>query len=120
MSSPTPRALVVQIAREQGGIPVYEAVCPWCWCEGATDPHHWAFKRSDNVPDEVLHTPQNVVLLHHNCHSNHGQTKAMTERCLQYKQSLGYDIFAWVDDLIERGVVKHRPDIYGDHNGSDP
>jgi hypothetical protein len=96
-------------------------VCPWC-SQPATptnlvqQPHHWCYKRSDHVPDEVLHTAENVVLLHKSCHDAHGQTKPMTTRILAYKISKGYDIFAWIDRLISEGTVKHRPDIYG---GSD-
>ena len=88
------------------------AVCPFCNTRIATDPHHWCFKRSDNVPDEVLHTPENVVLLCHLCHDRNGQTKQMTERILAYKIGSGYDIYKWVDDLIEQGLVLHQPDIY--------
>jgi len=115
-SDPTPKWLVVQVAREQGGIPLSKTICPWCGQPGATDPHHAFYKRSSGVasaPDEVLHTPQNVVILHHSCHDLYGQTKAMTAKLLAHKVSLGYDIFEWVEDLIKKGVVKHRPDIYG-------
>jgi len=112
MGSSTPKELIVQLSREQGGPPISWAICPYCRKPGATDAHHWLWKRSDNVPDEVLHTRQNVILLCHFCHDRHGQTKEMTLICLAFKLRLGYDIFDWVDGLIEDGVVKHRPDIY--------
>jgi hypothetical protein len=114
MSTPTPPALIVQIAREQGGILPSRAVCVWCKAPGATEPHHWLFKRSSGVPDEVLHTKQNVVLLHTKCHSEHGQTKLMTMRCLEWKIVLGYDISGWVEEIAERGLITNWPgvDIY--------
>jgi hypothetical protein len=109
----TPRELVVQIAREQNGFPPSRAVCIWCQKPGATDPHHWLFKRSSGVSLEVLHNPANVVLLHHHCHQTYGQTKAMTLFCLGHKINLGYDIAGWIDKLLEQGLIKHRPDIGG-------
>ena len=113
MSSPTPKELIVQLSREQGGPPISWAICPYCRKPGATDPHHFLYKRSDNAPDEVLHTRQNVILVCHPCHDKYGQTKGMTLTCLAFKLRLGYDIFGWVDQLIKDGVVKHYPDIYG-------
>ena len=112
MGTPTPKALIVKLIREQrftGSV----AICPYCLINGATDPHHWCFKRSSGVPDEVLHTPENVVLLCHECHTKYGQTREMTMTCLGLKLRKGYDIFAWVDRLIQEGKINHRPDIYG-------
>ena len=74
----------------------------------ALDMHEWHYKRSSNVPDGVKYARINVVLLHHNCHLNYGQSKRMTDKIKKWKEGIGYDVDAWVDDLLERGVVKHK------------
>lgn len=112
----TPHHVVVKVAREQHGYPPARAICPWCGKPGASEPHHWLLKRSDHVPDRVLHQPINVVLLHPHCHAWYGQTEAMTLKCFEHKTGrLGtfsgrpYDVVAWLAELSAGRQLTHIP-----------
>ena len=102
---------MVQVLRRQHGI------CPFCGNKISirdADPHHWAYKRSANVPDVVLHSPNNIVIACAiKCHRVEGQTKETTALCLKHKLALGYDIYGWIDQIIKDGLMINRPDIYG-------
>jgi hypothetical protein len=102
------------IAHEQGGFPFRKAICPWCNKPGACEPHHWLFKRSSGVSDEVLHNPANIVLLHNLCHRLWGQTKFMKQICAEHKITLGYDLLSWLADLLAAGEIKHMPPIWNE------
>ncbi len=103
----TPRPIVVQAARLQGGFPAHEALCLRCKTNRATDPHHWLFKRGSGVsrlkhqaPEWVLHHLNNVVLLCHPCHDDHGQTKDMFNLCCKFKVEIcGIDPQIWMEHL---------------------
>jgi hypothetical protein len=101
--------LKIKIAREQGGIGNQPPKCAFCGEPGATDLHHWLLKRSSGLPAEVINVPINVVLLHHRCHMQHGQTKAMTQQMFRFKKALGYDVEGWLKDLQSQGIVKCIP-----------
>lgn len=60
------------------------------------------------MPDDILHSMENVVVLHHGCHMEHGQTIEMSVRCLKYKvKEKGYNINEWMGALIRSGRVNH-------------
>lgn len=118
----TPPALIVKVAREQYGYPLARTICPWCGEVGASQPHHWLFKRSAAVAPKVLHDPRNVVLLHAHCHNLYGQTEAMVQRCYHHKiktlflrpdrPSLSgrpYDIAGWIEELRAKNLLLHVP-----------
>ena len=109
--STTPQAVKVRVAAEQGGIPPVPAktICPFCNQPGAAEPHHWLFKRSRNVPDEVLHDATNVVMLCKKCHDRYGQTKEMFRACLVWKVSKGYRPGKFMADAFEKGLIKRLP-----------
>ena len=107
-SSPTPNWLKVALVKEQKG------KCPLTGRKVGTssgNTHHWCYKRLG--PAEVIHSMENAVVLDPAYHMTEGQTKEVTRKLLAYKLSLGYDIFGWVEKLIESGTMKTRPDIYG-------
>lgn len=112
----TPYQVIVRVAREQHGYPPAKALCPWCGKPGATEPHHWLFKRSAAVPDRILHQPINVVLLHPHCHNRFGQTEAMILKCYEHKtgrlttlSGRPYDVAGWLADLAAGKVITHSP-----------
>ena len=102
------KALEEQRAWEEA--PRIVVICPWCNKPGESmDLHHWCFKRGANVPQEVLHMPINVVLLHPQCHQTHGQTKAMTTRMYAFKSQF-YDIEAWLEGLSLKQPIQKVPE----------
>lgn len=118
MPTPVPPAVVVTVAREQGGIPTHKARCIYCRKRYATDPHHWLFKRSsgisrsdDDIPEEALHHPFNIVLLCRQCHDLFGQTTSMAINCYRWKEALGVNILEWVETLVKQGTIRNRPTI---------
>lgn len=56
--------------------------CDWCnkWLFGLGDLHEWLVKRNALPKDKRIFDERNCALLHHNCHMEHGQTTAMTEK----------------------------------------
>lgn len=88
--------------------PHFVAMCVWCGLPGGDGPypprellrrygaelrsawgpldmHEWHFKRSSGKPDEVIFQLWNVVLAHHKCHMEYGQTRAFYEKCYAHK-----------------------------------
>lgn len=59
--------------------------CAWCGgnVTDGFDPHHALVKRSAS-DSSVIHSPCNVVPLHRECHSEHGQGSEMVRRALDY------------------------------------
>lgn len=112
----TPPAVITKVGREQHGFPLAKTICPWCGKPGATEPHHWLLKRSDHPPDQLLHQPVNVVLLHPWCHNQYGQTETMTVLCYLHKRGwlttysgLPYDVLAWLKTVSRQ--LTHNPII---------
>lgn len=104
------RLLLEQMA--PGFLPVEEvAICAWCGELGggkgeALDMHEWLIKRNGNINDALCFTEINCVLVHHDCHHQHGQTKEFTRRCWSYKERLGYNPEAWLNVLQANGLIK--------------
>jgi len=78
-------------------------VCDWC---GGTiyddaDMHEWLIKRSNWPKDKRIFSKYNSAILHHQCHMEHGQTKAMRERLApKFVERYGKDaIIAFVENL---------------------
>ena len=68
-------------------------LCPWCDrpIRGAGDLHEVFVKRGD-VPlalQAKIFVEGNVVILHHDCHMEHGQTTTMERRCREYMKRYG-------------------------------
>ena len=92
--------------------------CPWCGLEIVSGFHtHEGLVKRSAVPTDKQHlifVPENVVPAHPRCHADHGQTVAMTARCLDYYASRG-DIAAtgrWYVSLWrEHGLSVPRGDL---------
>lgn len=85
--------------------------CPWC--DEVIKPkeghlHHWLIKRGDKPKSafERIDVPENLMLLHMECHMEHGQTITMRDRCLTTaKAVLGEDrLLRWYNALEDIGV----------------
>jgi hypothetical protein len=105
------KRLKIQLWRERDmGLPV--PPCDYC-DEPIRYPddcvmHEWLIKRSD-LPVKLQHrimVPCGCILLHVECHAQHGQTRECKLRCAraQYKRYGRDEIVAWVESL---GLKQH-------------
>ncbi len=57
-------------------------LCDWCGQElyGEGDMHEWLVKRNVLPKDKRIFDERNCAILHHRCHMEYGQTKAMQQK----------------------------------------
>ncbi len=113
----TPEKLRKQIqiylsTREQNSRKLGFFICPVCGNEyphvnGVA--HEWLFKRSNNVADDITFSKENMIILCTTTPGCHENRKEVDEICLNFKLN-HYDIYKWVEELLQTGQIKHWPE----------
>jgi len=104
------KKLLSAVRRQQSGqtnTGAWGVPCPWCGGNiTGGDLHEWLVKRHSvsKVNQDMIMIPQNVVLLHHECHMEAGQTRMMKKRILiQAVRNRTIDATGrWYKDLVDR------------------